>query len=254
MDTAIPARPARRTKIVATIGPASIGLVDRLVEAGLDIARINFSHGSEADHLHAAAAVRAASAASGRTVAILVDLPGPKLRLAQLHADPLELETCATVALTGPEVPAGAVSLPLADGAVPALLRPGDRGLLADGAAELRVIGQREGAAIAEVVRGGLVRSRQGVSVPAECMAPDALGRADEVVIPHLLELRPDFVGQSFVRSAADVRSLRARIPDDIRGHPDAGVDGEGATPDSRRGQRRGQRHHRRRRRGDALG
>jgi pyruvate kinase len=93
----------------------------------------------------------------------------------------------------------------------------GDRVLLADGAAELRITGARNEAAIAEVVRGGPIRSHQGVSVPAERMAIDALGRADEAVIPHLLDLAPDFAGQSFVRSAADVKLLRSRLPDDIR-------------------------------------
>ncbi len=210
------ARTARRTKLVATIGPASIGLVDRLIEAGLDIARINFSHGSDADHLHAAEVVRSAAAAAGRTVGILADLPGPKLRLAQLHDDPVQLETGTSVALTGPEVAASAASLPLADGSVPALLELADRVLLADGAAELRVTGSRHDAAICEVVRGGPVRSRQGVSVPAERMAADALGQADEAAIPHLLEVAPDFAGQSFVRSAADVKLLRARIPDEM--------------------------------------
>jgi pyruvate kinase len=208
---------ARRTKIVATIGPASIGILESLVHAGLDVARINFSHGSEEDHLIAAKAVRAAAAAAGRTVGILVDLPGPKLRLTQLHAEPVELETGASVTLTGPGVASSATSLPLGDGSVPSRLRSGDRVLLADGAAELRVIEPRDADARTEVVRGGPVRSRQGVSVPAECMAPDALGRADEAVIPHLLEVRPDFAGQSFVRSATDVRTLRARLPDDIR-------------------------------------
>jgi pyruvate kinase len=89
--------------------------------------------------------------------------------------------------------------------------------LLADGAAELRCVGTANDAAITQVVRGGPVRSRQGVSVPAERMAVDALGQADEAVIPHLLDLHPDFAGQSFVRSASDVRTLRARLPDDIR-------------------------------------
>ncbi len=79
------ARATRRTKLVATIGPASIGIVDRLIAAGLDIARINFSHGSEADHLRTAEVVREAAAAAGRPVGILADLPGPKLRLAKLH-------------------------------------------------------------------------------------------------------------------------------------------------------------------------
>ncbi len=217
MSTPYSPRSTRRTKIVATIGPASIGIVDRLVEAGLDIARINFSHGSEEEHLRAAAAVRAAAAAAGRNVGILVDLPGPKLRLAQLHAEPVDLQTGTTVTLTGPDVPPSDASLPLADDQVPALLQLGDRVLLADGAAELRIIGSRNDAVIAEVVRGGSVRSHQGVSVPAERLAHDALSKADEAVIPHLLALHPDFAGQSFVRSASDVKALRARLPDDIR-------------------------------------
>jgi len=217
MSTAPSARSTRRTKLVATIGPASIGIVDRLIDAGLDIARINFSHGTVEDHLHAAQVVRAAAAAAGRTVGILADLPGPKLRLARLHDDPVRLESGSTVALTGPhESPTDAV-LPLADPELAARLEPGDRVLLADGAAELRVGLVRDGAAICEIVRGGAVRSRQGVSVPAERMSPDALDAADAVVIPHLLEVMPDFAGQSFVRSAADVKLLRARIPEAIR-------------------------------------
>jgi pyruvate kinase len=206
-------RTVRRTKLVATIGPASIGMVDRLIEAGLDIARINFSHGTTTDHLHAAKVVRAAAATMGRTVAILADLPGPKLRLGRLHGDPVELRPGAVVALAGPDEPSTDAMLPLADPDIAARLEPGDRVLLADGAAELRVGAIRDAAAVCEVVRGGPVRSRQGVSVPAERMSADALRDADEAVIPHLLAIAPDFVGQSFVRSAADVARLRSRIP-----------------------------------------
>ncbi len=147
------ARATRRTKLVATIGPASIGIVDRLIAAGLDIARINFSHGSEADHLRTAAVVREAAAAAGRPVGILADLPGPKLRLAKLHEDPVHLESGSTVALVGPDEPSSDAALPLADAAVPARLEPGDRVLLADGAAELRVGAVQDGAAVCEGVR-----------------------------------------------------------------------------------------------------
>lgn len=213
---AIPPPVSRRTRLVATIGPASVDILERLVADGLDVARINFSHGSREDHLRTAEGVRAAAAASGRTVGILVDLPGPKLRLTRLHTDPLALETGASVTLTGPSVEPSDASLPLADGAIAAALEIGDHVLLADGAAELRVTGARDLAAIAEVVRGGAVRSRQGVSVPAERMASDASSRADEALIPHLLEVGPDFTGQSFVRSASDVRLLRSRLPEDI--------------------------------------
>ena len=217
MSTAHSARASRRTKLVATIGPASIGMVDRLIEAGLDIARINFSHGTPEDHLRTAEVVRAASVQSGRTVGILADLPGPKLRLGILHEDPVVLEPGSTVALSGPDTPSTEHDLPLGDPDLAARLEPGDRVLLADGAAELRVAAVQDGAAICEVVRGGPVRTRQGVSVPAERMSPDALDAADAAVIPHLLEVMPDFAGQSFVRSAADVKLLRSRIPDTIR-------------------------------------
>lgn len=211
-----PAR-GRRTRLVATIGPASVGIAEQLVAAGLDVARINLAHGSEADHRRSAEAVRQASRAVGRTVGLLVDLPGPKLRLGMLPADRVHLQQGVAVTLTGPAIPASDASLPLSDAAVPPRLLIGDRILLADGAAELRVTGTPDGAAVAEVIRGGVVRSRQGVSVPAERMAADALGEADETLIPHLLELGPDFVGQSFVRSAADVELLRSRLPDDVR-------------------------------------
>ncbi len=208
---------ARSTRLVATIGPASFGLLDRLVAEGLDVARINFSHGTREEHQRTASAIRAAAHDAGCIVSILVDLPGPKLRLAELHVDPLELKTDGEVALTGPTSPSSDTSLPLADNSIVGRLREGDRILLADGAAELRVSHGGTDQAHAVVVRGGAIRSRQGVSVPAGRMAIDALGEADAAVIPELLELDPDFAGQSFVRSADDVRLLRSRLPDEIR-------------------------------------
>ncbi len=208
---------ARRTRLVATIGPASVGIVAQLVDVGLDVARINLSHGSEADHRRSAEAVREASRALDRSVGILVDLPGPKLRLGMLPADGVELRQGDAVTLTGPDRAATEAALPLSDAAVPPRLLVGDRILLADGAAELRTIGSRATSAVAEVVRGGVIRSRQGVSVPAERLAADALSQSDKALIPHLLELGPDFVGQSFVRSAADVELLRSWLPEDIR-------------------------------------
>lgn len=210
-------RSARRTRLVATIGPASIGLLDRLIAAGLDVARINLAHGTPDEHRATVAAVRAAARESGRIVSILVDLPGPKLRLAQLGADPFELETDATLTLTRRGMPSTDTSLPLADERVVGRLREGDRILLADGAAELRVVRAGTDTAAVVVVRGGPVRSRQGVSVPAARMPTDALGEADKAALPELLELQPDFVGQSFVRSAADVELLRSRLSGDVR-------------------------------------
>jgi pyruvate kinase len=225
------ALPDRRTRLVATIGPASVGRVERLVAAGLDVARVNLSHGTQDDHRRAVEAVRSASDSIGRPVGILVDLPGPKLRLGVLADDPLTLEHGTLVLLGGPMEAEGAADgpvasaasasrpprLPLSDDAVPARLRAGDRLLLADGAVELRVVTSTGNVVTAEVVRGGTVRTRQGVSTPAERMPVDALGRADETLLPHLLSLGPDFVGQSFVRSAADVQRLRSQLPAHMR-------------------------------------
>jgi pyruvate kinase len=212
-----PASTARRTRLVATIGPASVGISEHMVAAGLDVARINLAHGTEEDHRAAVEAVREASRTVGRTAGILVDLPGPKVRLGVLPGDAVRLAPGDEVLLTGPTVAGDNASMPLSDATVPGCLRAGDRVLLADGAAELRVTGVRGETARCEVVRGGMVRSRQGVSVPAERMAARGLGLADEPLLPHLLALDPDFVGQSFVCSAADVELLRSRLPAGMR-------------------------------------
>jgi len=115
--------------------------------------------------------------------------------------------------IAGPADGVGDGWLPVSDPGVRSRLRIDDHVLLADGAAELVVVDRRDERAVCEVVRGGSVRSRQGVSVPAACLASDALGRADDPHLAHLLELDPDLVGQSFVRSAADVEHLRSRLP-----------------------------------------
>jgi pyruvate kinase len=208
-----PLSTTRRTRLVATIGPASVGIAAQMVASGLDVARINLAHGTEAEHRLAVQAVRDASRTVGRTVGILVDLPGPKVRLGALPDGGVRLAQGDTVTLVGPTGAGDGASMPLSDAAVPGCLRAGDRVLLADGAAELRVTGVGEGTARCEVVRGGTVRSRQGVSVPAERMAASARGLVDEPLLPHLLALEPDFVGQSFVCSAADVALLRSRLP-----------------------------------------
>jgi len=140
MNDVSAARPStdRRTKLVATIGPASVGVVDQLVRAGLDVARINLSHGSADEHHRSADAVRAAALVVGRPVGILADLPGPKLRLGDGGPASVELTPGATVALTGPEGEATVSALPLGDALVLPRLQAGDRILLADGVVELR--------------------------------------------------------------------------------------------------------------------
>jgi pyruvate kinase len=195
----------RRTKLVCTIGPASIERADDLVAAGMDVARINFSHGEPAEHADALDRVRAAAAAAGRALAVMTDLSGPKIRLADLDGGELRLET-GTALWIG----SGAVET-----TYPGLagdLERGDRILLADGAAELRVVAADGPTLRAEVVRGGTVRSGAGVNVPSERLSTPSITERDRVDVPRALELGADYVAQSFVRHASDVEELRGLL------------------------------------------
>ncbi|HEX2221749.1 MAG TPA: pyruvate kinase [Candidatus Limnocylindria bacterium] len=200
----------RRTKLVCTIGPASRYRIDELVAAGMDVARLNFSHGAPAQHRASCARVRAAADAAGRHVAVLADLPGPKIRLTDLPGGQLELATGASFWL-GPDYPRGAPG-EHAGTTYPHLvddLRPGDRVMLADGAVELRVASVQPGWVESEVVRGGKVRSGAGVNVPSERLSLPAVTDRDRAALRAVLTMDVDFVAQSFVRSADDVRELR---------------------------------------------
>jgi pyruvate kinase len=207
---------ARRTKLVCTIGPASAGRVGDLVAAGMDVARINFSHGTPEEHTAAAHSIRAASAQYERPVAIVTDLAGPKIRLGKLAAGEVRLTAGQPFSLRsstrepGDEHGAWVTFRGLAGD-----VRAGDRILLADGAAELRVTGERGGDVITEVAAGGLVRSGAGVAVPADRLSAPPLTARDRADIPRLLELGADYVAQSFVRRAADVVQLRKRLGPD---------------------------------------
>lgn len=205
----------RLTRIVATIGPASVEHLPALVAAGLDVARVNLSHGSPDDHRRAAAAVRQASRDAGRPIGLLVDLPGPKLRLAPVPGGSVRLQDGDELILvaSGVASPADGASLPVGDARILSALQSGDRVLLADGAAELRVLEVGPAAARAQVIRGGEVRSRAGVSIPAERLDGPWLSEADRALLPLLRELAPDAVGQSFVRGPGDVVALRAELP-----------------------------------------
>ncbi len=202
----------RRTKLVCTIGPASHARLDELVAAGMDVARLNFSHGSPADHAAAAIEVRRAADAAGRTVAIVADLSGPKIRLGKLGDDTATLETGATFELRARPWIGTSRAASVSHRRLAQELEPGDRVLLADGAVELSVVKADGDRVITDVVRGGTVRSHAGVNVPSERMSGSALTKKDRADVPRLRELGADYVAQSFVRRADDVRALRRLI------------------------------------------
>ena len=213
----ISAASRRRTKLVCTIGPATDHRIDELERAGMDVARINFSHGTAASRRTAARAVREVEAVSGRPIGILIDLAGPKIRLGDLAGGSIELEAGRPFALRQfrkGEPPGNATGAHVSYAALAADVHVGDRVLLADGAAELRVISV-DGDVNTEVVRGGTVRSRTGVAIPADRLSSPALTAKDRADLPVAIALGADLIGQSFVRGPDDIRALRALLGPD---------------------------------------
>ncbi|HVM25289.1 MAG TPA: pyruvate kinase [Candidatus Limnocylindrales bacterium] len=199
-----------RTKLVCTIGPATIERIAELVDVGMDTARINFSHATPADRRQTAERVRAAAEAAGRPIAILADLAGPKIRLGEVGGGAVDLEAGDRFVLAGrPDAEGGRHGAGVTYRRLAADLERGDRVLLADGAAELRVSATDGDDVETEVVRGGTIRSRAGVNVPSERLSTPALTDADRADAPTAVEIGAHYVAQSFVRRAADLHELR---------------------------------------------
>ena len=210
----------RRTKIVATIGPASRSpeVLRRMVEAGMDVARLNFSHGSVEEHAETARLVREASSAAGHPVAILQDLPGPKLRIGAVQGDRVDLETGSTITFACGANGAGtARRLSVAHPELARAVSPGEVMYLADGAIRLRVSAVRaaEGEVDARVEFGGSVASRQGLNVPGEAEVLPSVPEEDFELLQAGEDMGVDLVALSFVRRAEDVVDVkgRTRIP-----------------------------------------
>ncbi len=208
-----PQRPSQ-TKIVATLGPASSGKdkLPELLTAGVDVFRINMAHGSRAEHQTVLAAIRTAAAAAGHTVAVLVDLAGPKIRLGELPDGKLTCDAGDRLRFIRgqiSEVPEELTTTyePLVDE-----LEPGDRVMLADGTVSLVVEEKGDDFAQCKVVQPGLIRSRQGVNLPGVKLSVEALGPVDRENAVWAAKNDIDFVGLSFVRSADEIRSLQSLL------------------------------------------
>jgi pyruvate kinase len=208
---------SRRTKLVCTIGPATEHRLDELERAGMDVARINFSHGTVASRREAARAVREVAAASGRHIGMLMDLAGPKIRLGDVVDGSIELEAGRPFALRpfrSGQPPGDAAGAQVSYPGLAADLRVGDRILLADGVAELQVMRIADDVET-EIVRGGTVRSRTGVAIPADRLSSPALTTKDRADLPMAIELGADLIGQSYVRGPDDIEALRATLGPD---------------------------------------
>ena len=201
----------RRTKIVATLGPSSATpeFVSGLAAAGMDGARLNFSHGTHDQHAEYARLVRAAQEEVGRPIALIADLQGPKLRIGEL-GQPITLDSGDEIVVTGDGALDG--ELPVRPAVVGQVLQPGHDVLIDDGLVRLRVEAVEQGKARCAVVVGGIVAANKGVNVPGVPVPIPAITRKDADDLEFALDLGVDFVALSFVRSAADVRDLKGLI------------------------------------------
>ena len=203
----------RRTKIVCTIGPAiTKEIFPAMVEAGLNVARLNFSHGTHDEHQARFDMIRAASREAGRPVAILQDLAGPKIRLGEINPEPINLVTGQIFTLTKRPFVGNqeecSVNTPEIIEATPV----GATVLLADGALELQVVEKSPDSLKCRIVVGGLLSSHKGINLPSIPLPISALTAKDREDLAFGLELGVDLVALSFVRSAADVVELKELI------------------------------------------
>ncbi|MDQ3758458.1 MAG: pyruvate kinase [Actinomycetota bacterium] len=204
----------RRTKIVCTIGPAtrSVETMFELIQAGADVFRFNFSHGTASDHAENVEMAREAAKRCGKEIGILGDLPGPKLRLGDLEGGVVQLETGAEVTITTEEGPGDASTLPVSWKGLPKAVRQDGEVYLADGRIRLRVLEKDERSVRCVVEVGGPVASHQGLNLPgAEVTLPSA-GRDDLAWVDFAIEQGIDLLAVSFVRRAEDLAPVERRI------------------------------------------
>ncbi len=203
-----------RTKIVCTIGPSSASreTLARLVEAGMDVARLNFSHGAHDEHETVIAAVRELARSRGRPIAILQDLAGLKIRIGDMAGGPVRLSPGSTITLTTRSVPGDAREVSVSYPDLPRSVRPGDRLLLSDGEIEL----QAEEVGLADVrcrvVSGAMLSSHKGISLPMGSVAAAGLTPKDRADLAFGIAQGVDYVALSFVQSAEDVRLARCFV------------------------------------------
>jgi pyruvate kinase len=202
------------TKIVATIGPASrdSAVLERMIAAGMDVARLNFAHETVEAHAEVADRVRRAGETVGRQVALLMDVPGPKLRVGPVADGLIELGTGSRVVLTTEEIEGTPERIPVAWSGLPSLLDEGDVAYLADGAIRLRVVEPGGSELVAEVEVGGMLASRQGVNLPNVTASLPAVSEADLRLIDAGIDMGVDMLALSFVRRAQDLEPVRAHL------------------------------------------
>ncbi|MHB8157104.1 MAG: pyruvate kinase [Desulfocucumaceae bacterium] len=203
-----------RTKIVCTIGPASekITTLIKMMQAGMNVARLNFSHGTHEEHFRRLEMIREASAKTGKSVAIMLDTKGPEIRLGFFEKEPVILEAGQKVTLTVNNEKGNEQIIPVNYRGMPRDVCPGDRILIADGLIELRVLDKTRKTVECEVINGGELTSQKGVNLPGIVVNLPAVTDRDVDDILFAIKNGMDFIAASFIRKANDVLGIRQII------------------------------------------
>jgi pyruvate kinase len=204
----------RRTKIVATLGPATRNpeILAGVIKVGADVLRLNFSHGTRESHMELIAIAREAAERAGREVGLLGDLPGPKLRLGDIEGDVLQLRHGQSLVLTTVGTAGRADALPVAWSGLPQAVSANDVIYLADGSIRLRVRETDGNEVLTKVETGGTVTSHQGMNLPGAEAVPSSIGQADFDWIDFCCEQGVDLIAVSFVRTPADLDDVHRRL------------------------------------------
>src|SRR3954470_24402108 len=204
----------RSTKIVATIGPASRSLevLERMIRAGMDVARLNFAHETPEEHAVTVEMIREAAVHVGREVAVLQDVPGPKLRIGPVQDGVIELGTGTRVVLTPEHIEGTPERLMVAWPGLAEIMHEGDIAYLADGAIRLRVDKVSDGEVLTDVEVGGSLASRQGLNLPNVTTSLPAVSEDDLRLIDAGVEMGVDLLALSFVRRREDLEPVKERL------------------------------------------
>lgn len=206
----------RKTKIVCTIGPASRSpeKIEALIEAGMNVARLNFSHGSQDEHLENIQRIRDISSRMAEPLAILQDLAGPKIRIGIVSVEPAKLESGNEFVLTSRNVPGDSREVTVNYGNLPNEVRQGDTLLLADGTIELKVksVNLEDGDIVCLVVVGGELTSHKGINLPSGSLSVPIMSEKDASDLAFGISQGVDYVALSFVRNRKDVEDARGMM------------------------------------------
>src|SRR5689334_19976652 len=205
----------RKTKIVCTLGPASNSepVLRDMMRMGMDVARLNFSHGTHEEHARTIERVRKIAEKEGRTICILQDLQGPKIRTGRLkYRTPVVLKAGSHLTITPRDIAGTAALVPTTFKTLAVEVEQGSRILLSDGLIELLVLEVRGEDVTCEVVNGGMLGEHKGINLPGAVVSVPSMTEKDEKDLEFGIKHGVDMIAVSFIRTAADVQAVREKI------------------------------------------